>query len=88
MKKSVKIKPIGFELLPNLFTLSELQDLYEAVLQVQLDKRNFRKKIIQMNFLKDTEEMQGNVSHRPAKLYKFDKEKYSLLVNKGFNFEL
>lgn len=88
LRRSVKVKPIGFELLPQLFTLSELQSLYEAILNVELDKRNFRKKILQMNFLKDTDTMQQNVSHRPAKLYEFDEKKYNLLKEKGFNFEI
>lgn len=88
LQKSVRIKPIGFELLPPNFTLTQLQNLYEAILGVELDKRNFRKKILQMNFLIDTGNMQENVSHRPAKLYSFDEEKYNELKNKGFNFEL
>ena len=88
LKKSVRIKPIGFELLPPHFTLTELQNLYEAILDLELDKRNFRKKILQMNFLIDTGNMQENVSHRPAKLYAFDEKKYNELKNKGFNFEL
>lgn len=88
LQKSVRIKPIGFELLPPLFTLTELQTLYEAILGIELDKRNFRKKILQMNFLIDTGNMQENVSHRPAKLYSFDEKVYNELKNKGFNFEL
>jgi 8-oxo-dGTP diphosphatase len=88
LQKSVRIKPIGFELLPPLFTLSELQALYESILGLEIDKRNFRKKILQMNFLNDTESLQQNVSHRPAKLYKFDKKKYNHLKNNGFNFEI
>ena len=88
LQKSVRIKPIGFELLPPFFTLSELQALYESILGFELDKRNFRKKILQMNFLNDTGKLQQNVSHRPAKLYEFDEKKYNDLKNKGFNFEL
>jgi 8-oxo-dGTP diphosphatase len=87
LQKSVRIKPIGFELLPPLFTLSELQALYESILGLELDKRNFRKKILQMNFLNDTGSMQQNVSHRPAKLFEFDERKYNHLINNGFNFE-
>ena len=88
LKKSVRIKPIGFELLPKQFTLSELQNLYEAILEVELDKRNFRKKILQMDFLKDTNTLQQNVSHRPAKLYEFDEIKYKSLIEGGFLFEV
>lgn len=88
LRRSIKSKPIGFELLPELFTLSELQSLYEAILNVELDKRNFRKKILQMNFLKDTNTIQQNVSHRPAKLFEFDENSYKLLIEKGFHFEI
>ncbi|MFP5470575.1 MAG: NUDIX hydrolase [Bacteroidia bacterium] len=88
LKRSVRIKPIGFELLPPYFTLTELQNLYEAILDVQLDKRNFRKKILQMDFLIDTGNIQENVSHRPAKLYEFNEKRYNSLKNSGFNFEI
>lgn len=88
LRRSIRVKPIGFELLPKHFTLTELQSLYEAIVNVTLDKRNFRKKILQMDFLKDTKIMQQNVSHRPAKLYEFDEERYNSLVKKGFHFEI
>ncbi len=88
LQNSIRIKPIGFELINNNFTLTELQTLYEAILGIRLDTRNFRKKIIQKNFLKETDELQSNVSHRPAKLYTFDLEKYESLKKKGFSFEI
>lgn len=88
LKKSVRVKPIGFELLPPHFTLTELQSLYEAILEVTLDTRNFRKKILGMKFLRETGTVQTNVSHRPAKLYEFDQKKYEQLKSRGFNFEL
>lgn len=88
LQKSVRTRPIGFELLPPHFTLTELQTLYEAILGLELDTRNFRKKILQMKFLRETGNMQENVSHRPAKLYEFDKSKYDSLRSKGFNFEV
>ena len=84
----MRVKPIGFELIPQQFTITELQKLYEAVYGVELDKRNFRKKIFQMDFLINTGLMQENVSHRPAKLFEFDEQRYIELKNKGFNFEL
>jgi len=77
-----------FELLPPKFTLTELQHLYESILETELDKRNFRKKIISMNVLIDLNEMQEGVAHRPAKLYKFDQEKYEEFVAKGYSFEI
>ena len=88
LKRRVRIRPIGFELLPPKFTLTELQHLYEAILETQLDKRNFRKKILSMNLLVDLQETQEGVAHRPARLYKFDREKYEKFLAEGFSFEL
>ncbi len=91
LQKSVRIRPIGFELLPRKFTLTELQHLYEAILQEEdkkLEKRNFRKKILSMNFIIDLKEIQEGVAHRPARLYEFNKEKYEEFVAEGFNFKL
>ena len=88
LKRRVRTRPIGFELLPPKFTLTELQHLYESILEIKLDKRNFRKKILAMNLLVDLNETQEGVAHRPARLYQFDGEKYKDLFSKGFNFEL
>ena len=76
LQKSVKVHPIGFGLLPEKFTLSDVQALYEAVLNKPLDKRNFRKKFLSMEILVDVNEYQTGVAHRPAKLFKFEIEKY------------
>lgn len=88
LKRRVRGRPIGFELLPPKFTLTELQHLYEAILDTDLDKRNFRKKILSMDLLVDLKELQAGVAHRPAKLYQFDKEKYEQFVSKGYVFDL
>ncbi len=88
IKGKVRYQPIGFELLPKLFTLSQLQHLYESVLEKNIDKRNFRKKILGMDFIEETNEIQQDVAHRAARLYKFNEKKYRLLVRKGFNFEI
>ncbi|MCI5082212.1 MAG: NUDIX hydrolase [Saprospiraceae bacterium] len=88
LKLLVRTRPVGFELLPPKFTLTELQHLYEAILETDLDKRNFRKKILSMNLLIDLDETQEGVAHRPARLYKFDKKKYDELLADGFSFEL
>jgi len=95
LKRRVRNQPIGFELLPPKFTLTQLQHLYEAILlsdappeNNKLDKRNFRKKILSMNILVDLNEMQAGVAHRPAKLYSFDKEKYRELEKEGLSYEL
>jgi 8-oxo-dGTP diphosphatase len=74
--------------LPNKFTLSELQDLYEALLDAKFDKPNFRKKILSMDLLIQLDEFQENVSHRPAKLFMFDETRYRQLREDGFVFDI
>jgi 8-oxo-dGTP diphosphatase len=88
LQGKLRYEPVGFELLPQKFTLSQLQQLYEKVLNQHLDKRNFRKKILKMNLLIDTNEKQQNVSHRAAQLFQFDENKYQSLKASGFNFEI
>jgi 8-oxo-dGTP diphosphatase len=80
-------QPIGFELLPQKFTLTELQHLYETVLGVKINKRNFRTKILKMDILEQCERQQG-VAHRPAFLYQFNEKKYNEFLEKGFVFEI
>lgn len=88
LKTEVRHKPTGFELLPSKFTLLELQLLYETLLDAKFDKSNFRKKILEMNILKPLNEVKQKVSHRPAKLFKFDEQRYRALEKEGFSFEL
>ncbi len=88
LKGKVRYQPIGFELLPPQFTLSQLQRLYETILETPLDKRNFRKKILGMDFLVPLDEVQKDVAHRAARLYRFDRMKYQQLQKHGFNFEI
>jgi 8-oxo-dGTP diphosphatase len=88
LRGKVRYQPIGFELLPRKFTLSELQRLYEAALGHPLDKRNFRKKILGMGLLEELDETQRAVAHRAARLYRFDSAAYKRLVRQGFNFEI
>ncbi|TAG12507.1 MAG: NUDIX hydrolase [Sphingobacteriia bacterium] len=76
LQKRIQEHPLGFNLLPVKFSLRELQNLYEAILGLRLDRRNFRKKFASMNLLIDTKEMEQDVSHRPGKLYQFNFEKY------------
>ena len=80
--------PIGFELLPQKFTIKQLQKLYEIVLGTQLDNRNFRKRIFAMDVLRELNERQTNVAHRAARLYKFDERKYKQLVKRGLEFTI
>jgi len=88
LQGKVRYQPIGFELLPNKFPLRDLQRLYEIVLDRELDKRNFRKKILSMDILVELNEIEKDVSHRAAKLYRFDKKKYDRLVRQGYHFEI
>ncbi len=76
LQKRVQEHPLGFSLLPQKFSLRELQNLYESILEVKLDRRNFRKKFFSMDLLEDTNEFEYDVPHRPGKLYKFNYEKY------------
>ena len=74
LREQVRKEPIAFRLLPEKFTLGELQDLFEAVLGSQYDKANFRKKMLSLKLLKDTNELQKDVPHRPGKLFTFNHE--------------
>ncbi len=97
LRAKVRYQPIGFELLPEQFTLTQLQNLYEAILGVKepLNKRNFRTRILKMGVLREVGKQEG-VAHRPAKLYSFDKEKYEQLareryedlIKRGVDFEI
>src|SRR6476659_1662258 len=84
LKNKVRYEPIGFELLPPKFTLSQLQQLYEAVLESDLDKRNFRKKVLSFDLLVPLKETQMAGRHRPAQLFRFDADKYDKLKKRGF----
>ncbi|WNJ19665.1 NrtR DNA-binding winged helix domain-containing protein [Pontibacter sp. G13] len=81
----VQHQPIGFNLLPEKFTLLQLQELYEAILQVKLDKPNFRRKFTRLDLLEPLDEYQKAVSHRAARLYRFDEAKYKELTETGFS---
>jgi 8-oxo-dGTP diphosphatase len=88
LRGKVRYAPIGFELLPPRFSLTQLQRLYEIVLGTDLDKRNFRKKILSMDLLVETDEVEQNVRHRAARLFKFDRRKYDRLAKQGFAFAM
>ncbi|KGO82656.1 NUDIX hydrolase [Flavobacterium beibuense F44-8] len=87
LRNRVRQAPVGFNLLPEKFTLFELMKLYEEILGVEMDKSNFRRKILRMKLLVELDEKQKDVSHRAAKLYEFDQKIYEKLTKKGFNFE-
>jgi 8-oxo-dGTP diphosphatase len=76
MKEKSSCEPIGFNLLPRYFTLSMLQNLYEAIYDEPIDKRNFRKKISEMDFVEATDKIDKKTSRRGATLYKFNRKAY------------
>ena len=88
LRNKVRYQPLGFELLPRKFSLRQLQHLYEIVLDRPLDKRNFRRKILDMDILVELDEREAGVAHRAARLYRFDKRKYREMTRRGFNFEI
>lgn len=87
LRGKVRYQPVGFELLPKHFTLTQLQSLYEAILGRTIDKRNFRKKLLAFDLLIPLDKFTSG-AHRPARLYRFDHRKYDTLVRHGFHFEL
>ena len=88
LQSKVRYEPIGFELLPVKFTLTQLQQLYEIVLGRTLDKRNFRKKILSFDVLQELDEVEADVAHRAARLYRFNPKRYREMVKQGVNFEI
>lgn len=88
LRRKCRTQPIGFELLPEKFTIPQLQSLYEAILMKPLDKRNFRKKMLSMNLLDKLEEKDKESSKKGAYYYKFNNLKYENLSQQGFTFEL
>jgi 8-oxo-dGTP diphosphatase len=88
LQSQVKVKPIGFELLPDRFTLVQLQDLYEAIYQRSVDRRNFRKKILSMGILERLDVKERETSRKGAFYYRFNKKNYEKLKENGFYFNL
>ncbi|MEZ4368923.1 MAG: NUDIX domain-containing protein [Kofleriaceae bacterium] len=88
LRGKVRYTPIGFELLPPRFSLTQLQRLYEQILGTELDKRNFRKKLLAMDVLVETDEVEQGVRHRAARLYRFDRRRYDKLTRQGLAFAL
>lgn len=88
LRRKAATLPVGFNLLPEKFTLPQLQSLYEAIYQTTLDKRNFRKKILEMDILEKQEDKDKSSSKRGAFYYKYNKDKYEELLKKGYYFFL
>jgi 8-oxo-dGTP diphosphatase len=88
LRRKSRSERIGFELLPEKFTIPQLQKLYEAIHQVKLDKRNFRKRILSMHFLEKLSQKEKGASRKGAFLYRFNIDKYEEAINSGFLFEI
>lgn len=87
LKERICFEPIGFELLPDVFTMSELQNLYEAILGVKFDRRNFYNKMLKLGILTEAEPRPESASRRTPTKYRFNSEKYAELKQKGFRLE-
>ena len=88
LKIKLSNEPLCFDLLPEKFTLNELQQLYEYAFNSDLNKANFRKKIKHIPFISH-DEKQINVKHRPAKLFSFDQKRYKdLLARQEYSFKM
>ena len=88
LKAKLNYQPIGFNLLSDKFPFSDLENLYRTILDRDIDRRNFRKKILSFGFLEETDEMRSIGSGRPAKLFKFNQKTYKQLQKEGINFEI
>lgn len=88
LRERARFRPIGFELLPDKFTLPQLLNLYEAIYQTSFDDRNFRRKILKTGLLIKLDEKDKSTSKRGAQLYKFDYQQYEKLSKDGYLFEL
>ena len=86
LREKIRNEPIALELLPKKFSLRQLQDLYEVLLDSEMDNRNFRKKIHRLGYFIALNEMEGAVNHKPARLYKFDKVKFNKIKKESSSF--
>ncbi len=87
LKERICFEPVGFELLPETFKMSELQNLYEAILDIKFDRRNFYNKMNKLGILTKVEERSKDASRRTPIMYRFNDEKYAELKSKGFRLE-
>ena len=88
LKSKLTYQPIGFDLLPKQFLFSELENLYCSILGKEIDRRNFRKKILSFGIIEETDQFSSSKSGRPAKLFQFNNKKYKELEKEGFHFEI
>lgn len=85
LKDKIITQPIGFNLLPEKFTLSQLHRLYESILGRELDKRNFRRKMLKLKLVESLDEKQEGVPHKPSQYFKFNEENYEKLIKNGYD---
>lgn len=88
LKAKLTYAPVGFDLLPKEFMFSDLENLYATILEKEIDRRNFRKKILSFEIIEETERFSPVKTGRPAKLFRFNKKKYNALLEEGFHFEI
>lgn len=88
LKQVIRTSPVAFELLPKQLKVLDMVELYNAIFNIDLDKRNFRRKLFQLDILVETGCMEQQVSHRPAKYYQFNEHKYQALLDRGGVFEM
>ncbi|WP_445456457.1 NUDIX hydrolase [Flavobacterium sp. HNIBRBA15423] len=88
LKNKVTYQPVGFDLLPNKFLFSQLENLYTTIIGKEIDRRNFRKKMMSFGFIIETEEYATKKTGRPAKLYTFNTAEYKRLEKEGIHFEI
>lgn len=88
LQSKLTYQPIGFDLLAKEFLFSDLENLYCTILEKEIDRRNFRKKILSYGIIEETDKFGNKKNGRPAKLFKFNKTKYSKLIKEGFHFEI
>ena len=87
LKERIHFQPIGFELLPEVFTMPQLQALYEAILEVHFDRRNFASKMLKLGILEETGDRPKNAARKVPVQYRFNPDKYKEMKSKGFRME-
>ncbi|MFP9115772.1 NUDIX hydrolase [Flavobacterium sp. RHBU_3] len=88
LRAKLTYQPVGFDLLPELFLFSDLENLYCTISQQEIDRRNFRKKIMSFGFIEQTDLVSEKKGGRPGKYFKFNKQKYNDLTKEGIYFEI
>ena len=87
LRQKIHFEPVGFELLPAVFTMPQLQHLYESILDVRFDRRNFASKMLHLGILEDTGSREPGAPSRVPATYRFNKDQYDALKSKGFRLE-